>query len=103
MGLSILVHALWSIDGLKERALVLFVSNTTTPSCQRLYDLQVAKTGRLTTILAEIYFLEYELFSSLNFGQVTTDGQMESDAYEPTVHMHRCAQKDQHTTILNAL
>ncbi len=46
-------------------------------------------------------FLRYELFSSdlfssLNFGQVTdrqTDGRTESDAYEPTVHKHRCAQK----------
>ncbi len=23
-----------------------------------------------------------------------TDGQTESEAYEPTVHKHRCAQKD---------
>ncbi len=36
-------------------------------------------------------------FLVLSFGQVTsdgrTDGRTESDAYEPTVHMHRCAQK----------
>ena len=36
--------------------------------------------------------LPKKLFSSLNFGEVT-DGQTESDAYERTVHMHRCAQK----------
>ncbi len=38
----------------------------------------------------------YELFSSLNFGPVTdgeTDGQTESDACEPTMHKHSCAQK----------
>ena len=28
------------------------------------------------------------------FGPVTPDRRTESDAYEPTVHMHRCAQKD---------
>ncbi len=28
----------------------------------------------------------------MNFGQVI-DGQMQSDTYELTVHMHRCAQK----------
>ncbi len=37
-----------------------------------------------------LYFPSYELFSSLNFGQVTTDeqtnGWTESNAYEPTVH-----------------
>ena len=33
-----------------------------------------------------------DFWSSLNFGQVT-DRRMESDAYEPTVHMHRCAKK----------
>ncbi len=36
-------------------------------------------------------------FLVLSFGQVTSDGQTdrrtESDAYEPTVHKHRCAQK----------
>ncbi len=40
--------------------------------------------------------MRYELFSSLNFGQVTdgqTDRQTQIDAYEPTVHRHRCAQK----------
>ena len=31
-------------------------------------------------------------FFHLIFGQVT-DGQMESDAYEPTLHKHRWAQK----------
>ncbi len=37
--------------------------------------------------------MRYELFSSLlSFGLVT-DGRTESDAYEPTVHKHRCAQK----------
>ena len=43
----------------------------------------------------------YELFSSLRFGQVEfwssdtrqTDRRTESDAYEPTVHKHMCAQK----------
>ncbi len=39
-----------------------------------------------------LYFLTYELFSSLNFGPVT-DRWTESDAYESTVHKHRCAQK----------
>ncbi len=37
-----------------------------------------------------------ELFSSLVFWSSDirqTDGRTESDAYEPTVHMHRCAQK----------
>ncbi len=34
----------------------------------------------------ELYLLSrYELKSSLIFGQVHTDGQTESDAYEPTV------------------
>ena len=28
----------------------------------------------------------------MSFGQVTSDRQTESDADEPTVHMHRCAQ-----------
>ena len=28
-----------------------------------------------------------------SFGPVTPDGQTESDAYEPTVHKHRCAKK----------
>ncbi len=37
-------------------------------------------------------FLSSDFLSSLNFGPVT-DIQTESDAYEPTVHMHRCAQK----------
>ncbi len=48
----------------------------------------------------DIYFLL--LVSS--FGQVTLDrlkdGQTESDAYEPTVHMHRCAHKKR-TTVWN--
>ena len=35
-----------------------------------------------------------ELFSSLIFGPVTTDRQTESEACEPTVQWHRCAQKD---------
>ncbi len=41
-------------------------------------------------------------FGQVNFGQVTdrrtdrqTDRQTESDAYEPTVHLHRCAQKSE--------
>ncbi len=33
-----------------------------------------------------------DFLSSLNYGPVT-DRQTESDAYEPTVYMHRCAQK----------
>ncbi len=38
-------------------------------------------------------FLRYKLFSSLlSFGPVM-DGRTESDANEPTVHKHRCAQK----------
>ena len=37
-------------------------------------------------------FLSSDFLSSPNFGQVTDD-QTQSDAYEPTVHMHRCAQQ----------
>ena len=41
-----------------------------------------------------LYCLDYVL----SFGQMTSDGQTdgrqtESDAYEPTTHKHRCAQK----------
>ncbi len=35
-------------------------------------------------------------YGPVNFGPVTdgqTDRRTESDAYEPTVHKHRCAQK----------
>ncbi len=49
---------------------------------------------------ASIEFWSSDLLSSLNFGPVTdgrTDRQTESDAYEPTVHKHRCAQKTQPT------
>ncbi len=37
-------------------------------------------------------FLSSDFFSSLNFGQVT-DIHTDYDAYEPTVHTHRWAQK----------
>ncbi len=37
----------------------------------------------------------------LNFGPVTPDGQTESDAYEPTVHKHWCAQKGIHWSTSN--
>ncbi len=39
-----------------------------------------------------LYFLRYELFSSLEFWS-SDIRRTESDAYEPTVHMHSCAQK----------
>ncbi len=39
-------------------------------------------------------FLSSDFLSSMNFGQVT-DRQTEYDAYEPTVHTHRWAQKMQ--------
>ncbi len=38
------------------------------------------------------YFLVNH-FLALSFGQVTPDRQTQSDAYEPTVHTHRCAKK----------
>ncbi len=42
-------------------------------------------------------FWDMNYFLVLGFGQVTPDGRTdrrtESDAYEPTVHKHRCAQK----------
>ncbi len=44
-------------------------------------------------------FLSIDFLSSLNFDQVT-DGQTESDAYESTVHMHRCDQKWWHYPFL---
>ncbi len=38
------------------------------------------------------YFPRYQIISSLIFGP-GTHGQTQSDAYEPTVHKHRWAQK----------
>ncbi len=43
-----------------------------------------------------LYFLRYELLSSLIFGPVTdgqADRRMQSDAYEPNMPKCRCAQR----------
>ena len=40
----------------------------------------------------EINFGPVMNYGPVNFGPVT-DGQTESDTYEPTVRKHRCAQK----------
>ncbi len=67
--------------------------------CSQTCNLQTCNLQSLAYFSYEIishnflllYFPRYELFSSVNSGPVT-DRQTESDAYEPTVHNHRCAQ-----------
>ncbi len=85
-----------------------------TPAKDFRYDLQLAKSCRLATsphilewpgslfIVAKFQVGRYYTFWDMNYSLVwilvesqtdrQTDGQTESDAHEPTVHKHRCAQ-----------
>ncbi len=78
---------------------VLLVVLQCTPNAPRTGKMPFNLTNEKNGIHADspLYdFFSSDFLSSLNFGQVTsrhTDIQTEYDAYEPTVHTHRWAQK----------
>ena len=53
----------------------------------------------LATILPEIWIISYSEFWSSD-GQ--TDRQTDSDAYEPTLHKYKCAQKSREQILLDS-
>ena len=76
-----------------------YIIKMKTPACRTSRESMGYKTPHttLTFLYCPNDFLSSDFLSRVNFGQVT-DIQTESDAYEPTVHTHRWAQKLQKLT-----